>query len=100
VFDLSQVLSSFGLAQASDVIILDTPCGDFIEISSSSYDLSIFSSQSGSHRDEGAVATLRVSSSMSMGDAWPEVDTVHGVDHEDAFTTTTHDRLEASTLHM
>jgi hypothetical protein len=38
VFDLLQVLSSFGLAQASDVIILDTPCGDFIEISSSSYD--------------------------------------------------------------
>jgi hypothetical protein len=37
----------------SDVIVLDTPRGDLIEISSSSYELSIFSLRAGSHHDEG-----------------------------------------------
>jgi hypothetical protein len=39
---------------ASDVIVLDTPRGYLIEVSSSSYGLSFFSLKAGSHHDEGA----------------------------------------------
>jgi hypothetical protein len=45
-----------GPAWASDVVILDTPRGDLVEISSSSYGLSLFSSKTGSRHDEGARA--------------------------------------------
>jgi hypothetical protein len=51
VFDLHRLPAI--LSRASDVIILDTPHSDFVEISSSSYDLSIFSSKTGSNHDEG-----------------------------------------------
>jgi hypothetical protein len=68
-------------------IILDTPCGDLIEISSSSCNLSLFSLKVGSHHDGGAGAMLRESSSVSIGDVWSEVDSVRGVDHEDTFAT-------------
>jgi hypothetical protein len=43
----------FGPTQASNIIILDTPRGDLIEVLSSSYDLSLFSLKAGSHPDEG-----------------------------------------------
>jgi hypothetical protein len=74
------------------------PCSDFIEISFSSYDLSIFSLKAGSHHDKGAIAVPRESSSISIGDAWPEVDSGHGVDHEDAFAIAVRYDLGASTL--
>jgi hypothetical protein len=83
--------------QASDVIILDTPHGDFIEISSSSYDLSLFSSMAGSDHDKGVVAALRKSSSVSIGDLWPKIDSSCGTDLDGAFTTATSRLLEAST---
>jgi hypothetical protein len=35
-------------------VILDTPRGDLVEISSSSYGLSLYSSKAGSHHEEGA----------------------------------------------
>jgi hypothetical protein len=38
-------------------VILDTPQGDLVEISSSTYGLSLFSSNVGSHHDEGAGVT-------------------------------------------
>jgi hypothetical protein len=44
---------------ASDVIILDTPHGYFIEISPSSYDLSLFSSKAGSNHYGGVGAAPR-----------------------------------------
>jgi hypothetical protein len=58
----------FGPTRTSDIIILDTPRGDLNEISSSSYDLSFFSSKAGSHLDEGAGATPGGSSSVSVGE--------------------------------
>jgi hypothetical protein len=53
--------------QASDVIILNTP-HTVIEISSSSYELSLSSSKAGSDDGVGARAALGESSSMSIGD--------------------------------
>jgi hypothetical protein len=44
------------------------PRGDFIEISSSSYNVSLFSSKAGFHHDGGADAAPRESSSVSIGD--------------------------------
>jgi hypothetical protein len=99
---LMVILSRFCLVntdpvQASNIIILDTPRGDFIEVSSSSYNLSLFSSKTGSHHDGGAGATPRESLSVSIGDLWPEIDSSHRADHEVAVTTTAHSQLEAST---
>jgi hypothetical protein len=51
-----QVPYGSGPAWDSDVTVLDTPQGDVIEISSSSYGLSLFSLKAGSHRDEGVGA--------------------------------------------
>jgi hypothetical protein len=52
-----QGLCYFGPAQASNIVILDTLRRDLIEVSSSSYDLSLFSSKAGSLHDEGMRAT-------------------------------------------
>jgi hypothetical protein len=64
----------FGPAQASDIMILDTLRGDFVEISLSSYGLSLFSSKAGSHHDEGAGAVHEESPSVSIGELWPGID--------------------------
>jgi hypothetical protein len=55
--------------------------------------------KAGSRRDIGAGAALRDSSSMTIGDLWPEIDSLHEADCEGTFTTTTHSHLEASTSH-
>jgi hypothetical protein len=47
-------LCSSGRTQAPDIVILDTPRGDLVEVASSSYDLSPFSSKVGSPPDVGA----------------------------------------------
>jgi hypothetical protein len=51
----------------------------------------------GSDHDGGAVATPRESSSMSIGDLWPEIDSSSGADYEGAFTTATRNHLEVWT---
>jgi hypothetical protein len=48
-----------GPAQASDVVIFDTPRGDLVEISSSSYGLSLFSLKASSRQDGGVGAVPR-----------------------------------------
>jgi hypothetical protein len=55
-------------------VVLDTPRGDLVELSSSSYGLSLFYSKDGSHHDEGAGAPPGGSSSISIGDLWPSID--------------------------
>jgi hypothetical protein len=51
-------------------VILDTPRGDLVEISSSSYGLSLFSLKASYHQDGGVGAVPREgSSSISMGGA-------------------------------
>jgi hypothetical protein len=72
---------------ALDIIILGTPRGDLIDVSSSSYNLSIFSSKAGSHNDGGIGATRRESSSVSIGDLWPEVDSLCGAEREETFAS-------------
>jgi hypothetical protein len=59
--------------QDSDIIVLDTPSGEVIEISSSSCNRSIFSSKAGSQCDEGAGAMPGGSSCVSIGELWPEI---------------------------
>jgi hypothetical protein len=73
-------------ARGSDVVVLDTPRSDFVEISSSSYGLSLFSSKDGSHHDEGAGAAPRGSSSISIGMLWPDIDRLDKVGPEGTFT--------------
>jgi hypothetical protein len=60
--------------QTSDVIILDTPQDDLIEISSSSYGLSLFSLKAGSHLDKCTEAAPGESSSVSVWELWPGID--------------------------
>jgi hypothetical protein len=76
---------------------LDTPRGDFIEISSSSYDLLLFSSKASSDHDRGVGAAPRGASNMSVGDVWPEIDSSHDTDCEASFATAMRNHLEAST---
>jgi hypothetical protein len=63
-------------------MILDTPRGDLAEISSSSYGLSLFSSKAGSRHDAATGATPGGSSSVSIGDLWPDIDKLYEVGHE------------------
>jgi hypothetical protein len=58
----------YGLAQALDVNLLNAPCGDIIEIPSSSYELSISSSKASSSHRVGAGAAPKDLSSVSIGD--------------------------------
>jgi hypothetical protein len=55
-------------------MILDAPRGDFMEISSSSYGLSLFSSKVGSRHDVGAGVVPRGLPSESIGELWPGID--------------------------
>jgi hypothetical protein len=59
---------------SSDVMILDSPWGDFMENSSSSYGLSLFSLRVGSRHDEGAGAVPAGSPSISIEELWSGID--------------------------
>jgi hypothetical protein len=85
---------------ASDIKTLNALHRDIIEIpSSSSYELSLFSSKAGSARGVGeGVALGGVSSSVSIGNLWPEIDSVEGVGHGGGTATTACDHLEALPL--
>jgi hypothetical protein len=87
VFDLRLCCS--GPVWGSYIIILDTPPGDLIEVSSSSYNLSIFSLKAGSHNDGGVGAALRESSSVIIRDLWPEIDSLGEAEHEGTSAATT-----------
>jgi hypothetical protein len=67
-----------------DVIVLDTPSREAIEISSSLCDLSVFSSKAGSQHGEGAEVAPGGggSSSASMGKLWPDLDQLDEITHE------------------
>jgi hypothetical protein len=58
------------------------PRGEVIEIPSNSYDLSIFSSKVGSHRDEGMGVVPGGSSSVSIEELWPDIDKLDGATKE------------------
>jgi hypothetical protein len=63
-----------------DLIDLDTPSAKVVEIFSSC-DLSIFSSQDGSRRIEGGGTGPEGSSSASIGELWPDIDKLDGINH-------------------
>jgi hypothetical protein len=68
-----------GPVWAPDIDILDTLHGEIIEIpSSSSYELSLFSSKVGSVHDAGGGVSPGDSSSFSIGDLWPEINSSKG----------------------
>jgi hypothetical protein len=69
-------------------MILDTPHDDCVEISSSSYGLSLFLSKTGSHHDEGVGATPGESPSVSIGELWPGIDRLDDVGPEGTSMTT------------
>jgi hypothetical protein len=71
-----------GPTRALNVMILDTPHGDLIEISSSLYGLSLFSMEVVSHHDAGVTATHRGSLSVSIGDLWLDIDKLDEAGHE------------------
>jgi hypothetical protein len=64
-----------------DIICLDTPSGEVVEISSS-YDLSVFSSGVGSPHAEGVGATP-AGSSPSIEELWPDIDKLDEINQED-----------------
>jgi hypothetical protein len=69
VFDLHRLCSDSGPAQTSDVNILNTLCGEVIEVSlSSSYELSLFSLKVGSAHSVGEGVSPGELSSVSIGD--------------------------------
>jgi hypothetical protein len=72
-------------------VILDTPRGDLIEVSSSSYVLSLFSSKASSHTNEGTGAMPRGSSSISIGELWPGIDQLDEVGPEGTSTVPAQD---------
>jgi hypothetical protein len=64
-----------------DIICLDTPSGEVVEISSS-YDLSVFSPGDGSPHAEGVGATPAGSSSC-IRELWPDIDKLDEINRED-----------------
>jgi hypothetical protein len=82
------------------VIVLNTPRGDFIEISSSSYELPIFSSKAGSQHNKGAVAVQRESSSVSVGNLWPEIDSLDEASRDGTSVTATRCHLRNSSFRL
>jgi hypothetical protein len=62
------------------VIYVDTPSGKVVEVSSSC-DLSIFSSRADPQRVEGVEVTPEGSSSMSIGELWPDIDKLDEIHH-------------------
>jgi hypothetical protein len=72
-----------------DIICLDTPSGEVVEISSS-YDLSIFSPGADSPHAEGVGATP-VGSSPSIGELWPDIDKLDEINREHTSTVHIHE---------
>jgi hypothetical protein len=72
-----------------DIICLDTPSGEVVEISSS-YDLSIFSPGADSPHTEGVGATP-VGSSPSIGELWPDIDKLDEINREHVSTVHIHE---------
>jgi hypothetical protein len=72
----------FGSTWPPDIVILDTPQGDLIKVSSTSDDLLLFSSKTGSHPNEGAGVAPKGSSSVSIGELWPGIDRLDEVGPE------------------
>jgi hypothetical protein len=72
-----------------DIISLDTPSDEVIEISSS-YDLSVFSSGAGSPHAEG-VGAFPVGSSPSIGELWPDIDKLDKINREDTSVVHIHE---------
>jgi hypothetical protein len=70
-----------------DIIYVDTPSGEVIEISSSS-NLSVFSSGADPQCTEGVDATPMGSSSVSIGELWPDIDKLYEVNHGGTSTVT------------
>jgi hypothetical protein len=64
-----------------DIIYVDTPSGEAVE-KSSSYKLSIFSSGADSEGAE-VITAMREDSSPSVGELWPNIDTLDNPSHED-----------------
>jgi hypothetical protein len=73
-------------SRALDIIILDTPRGGLIDVSSSSYGLSLFSLKAGPHPDEGVVGAPGESSSVSVGELRPGFDVLDEVGLEGTST--------------
>jgi hypothetical protein len=67
-----------------DVIDLDTPSVRVIEISSSR-DLSVFPSKADPHCAEGGGGAPEGSSSMSIGELWPDIDKLDEINREATF---------------
>jgi hypothetical protein len=82
-----------GPVHASDVIISGTSRRDLIEVSSSSYGLSLFSSKVGSHPDESAAAAPSESSSVSVGELWLGIDLLDEGGLEGTFVVSAQDLL-------
>jgi hypothetical protein len=57
-------------------------------LSSSSYGLSLFSLKAGSHPGENVGAVVDRSSSVSIGELWPEIDQLDEVSPGDTYMTT------------
>jgi hypothetical protein len=75
------------------------PRYDLIEISSSSHELSMFSSKAGSHCDEGTGAMHGESSGVSIGDLWSKIDNLDEAGREGTSTTTTWSYREVPASH-
>jgi hypothetical protein len=82
--------------QALGVIILDTP-HNLIEVLSSLYNLSLFSSKAGSSHVAGQDAVPERSSSESIGDLWPKISSAGNVDTRGSSVGAARSHLEAST---
>jgi hypothetical protein len=86
---------------ASNINLLNALCSNIVEISSSSYELSFFSSKADSGHIVGADATLEKSSSVSIWDLWLEINSTRGTgEGEGASMTATRGHLEASILSL
>jgi hypothetical protein len=68
VLDLCRVRSTLVLLMLQMLSFWTCPRGDLIEVSSSSYGLSLFSLKVGSDPDEGMGAASSESSSVSVGE--------------------------------
>jgi hypothetical protein len=84
----------------ADVNLLNAPHCDNIEISSSSYELSLFSSKVGSGHGVGVSAAPEKSSSVSLGDLYHEISSTGGAGGEGASMTVMRGHLEALMPHL
>jgi hypothetical protein len=75
-----QVLHQSGPTWDLDVICLDAPSGEVVEVSSS-YDLSIFSPKTDAQSAEGGGNAPEGSSSVSIGELWAEMDMMDEISH-------------------